>query len=58
MIDISISSGSGESDDVSILPEAFSAQQQVVFTNQPDLAFASSALATVLSEFTGVGSPE
>jgi hypothetical protein len=53
-----LSSGPGEADDLSVLPEAFPAEQQVVLAHQTDLAFASSALAAVLTEFTRVGSPE
>jgi hypothetical protein len=52
------SSGFGESDDISVLSETFSAQQKIIFADETDLTFASSALATVLSEFTGVSSPE
>ncbi len=58
MIKISISSSFGESDDFSVLPEAFPAEEKVVLTDQTDLALASSALATVLAEFARVGSPE
>jgi hypothetical protein len=58
MVYRSVSSGLGESDDLSVLPETFPAQQQVVLADQTDLALASSALSAVLSEFTGVGSPE
>jgi hypothetical protein len=53
----SVSSGPGEADDLPGLSKTFSAQQQVVFADQTDLAFASAALATVLSEFAGMGSP-
>jgi hypothetical protein len=52
------SSGLGESDDLSVLPEALPAEEQVVLADQTDLALASPAFATVLSEFTGVSSPE
>jgi hypothetical protein len=52
------SSRLGESNDFSVLPEAFSAEEKVVLADQTDLASASSALSAVLSEFTRVGSPE
>ena len=55
---ISVSSGLSESDDLSVLSEAFSAEEEVVLADQTDLASASSALAAVLAEFTRVGSPE
>jgi hypothetical protein len=57
-IQISASSGLGEADDFSVLPETFSAEKQVVFADETDLALASSALAAVLAEFARVGSPE
>jgi hypothetical protein len=47
-----------EANDLSVLPETFSAEQKVVLADQTDLALASSALAAVLSEFTRMSSPE
>lgn len=55
---IAVSSSLGESDDLSVLSEAFSAEEDVVLADQTDLTSASSALAAVLAEFTRVGSPE
>jgi|688.fasta_scaffold343917_1 hypothetical protein len=55
---IAVSSSFGESDDLSVLSEAFSAEEEVILADQTDLASASSALAAVLAEFTRVGSPE
>jgi len=52
------SSGFGETNDFSVLSETFSAEKEIVFADETDLAFASSALATVLSEFTWVSSPK
>ena len=48
----------GESNYISVLSETFSAEKKIVFTNKSNLAFASSALAAVLSKFTRMGSPE
>lgn len=58
VIKISASSGPGESDDLPVLSEAFPAEEEVVLADESDLAPASPALATVLAEFTRVGSPE
>jgi hypothetical protein len=55
---ISVSSGFGEADDLSVLPEALPAQEQVVLADETDLAPAAPALAAVLAELAGVGSPE
>ena len=52
------SSGSGESNDFSVLPEAFSAEEEVVLSDETHLEFAVSAFSTVLSEFSSVSSPE
>lgn len=52
------SSGFGESDDLSVLSETFSAKKKIIFADETDLAFASSAFATVLSECTRVSSPK
>ncbi len=57
-IDRSGSSGSGEADDFSVLSEAFSAQKEVVLSDEAHLAFAVSALSAILSESSGVGSPK
>ncbi len=48
----------GESNDISVLSETFSAEKEIIFTNKTNLTFASSALAAVLAEFTRMGSPE
>lgn len=48
----------GKSDDVSVLSEAFPAEKKVIFADKTNLAFASSALSAVLTEFTGMSSPE
>lgn len=53
-----MSSGPGEPDDLSVFPEAFPAEQQVVLADETDLAPAAPALAAVLAEFTRVGAPE
>ena len=47
-----------ESDDVSVLSEAFSAEQEIVFADETHLAGAGSALTAVLSIFSRVSSPE
>jgi hypothetical protein len=52
------SAGLGEADDFSVLAEAFPAEEQVVFADEADLAAAATALAAVLAELAGVGSPE
>ena len=52
------SSGSGESNDFSVLPEAFSAEEEVVLSDETHLAFAVSAFSAILSEFSSVSSPE
>ena len=52
------SSGSGEAYDFCVLSEAFSAEEQVVLSDETHLAFAVSALSAVFSEFSCVGSPE
>ena len=52
------SSGSGESDDFSVLSEAFSAEEEVVLSDEAHLALAVSAFSAILSEFSGVGSPK
>jgi hypothetical protein len=52
------SSGLGEADDFSVLAEALPAEEQVVLADETDLAAAAAALAAVLSELAGVGSPE
>jgi hypothetical protein len=43
------SSGFGESDDICILSEAFSAENKVVFSNETHLAFAVSTLSAIFS---------
>ncbi len=48
----------GEADDFSEVAETLPAEEQVVLADETDLAFAPAALAAVLAEFTGVGSPE
>ena len=53
-----MSSGLGEADNLSILPEALPAEEQVVLADETDLAPAAPALPTVLSELAGMGSPE
>lgn len=55
---ISCSSSLGKTDDFSILSEALPAQKQVILADETNLASASSAFTTVLSEFTRMGSPE
>ena len=57
MISIS-SSGSGESNDFCVLSEAFSAEEEVVLSDETHLALAVSAFSTVFSEFSSVSSPE
>jgi hypothetical protein len=52
------SSGSGESNDFSILSETLSAEEEVVLSDETHLALAVSAFSAVLSEFSGVSSPE
>jgi hypothetical protein len=52
------SSGSGESNDFSVLSKALSAEEEVVLSDQTHLALAVSAFSTVLSEFSCVSSPE
>ena len=52
------SSGSGESYDFCVLSEAFSAEEEVILSDQTHLAFAVSALSAILSEFSSVSSPE
>lgn len=52
------SSSLGEANDLSVLPETFSAEEKVVLADQTNLASASPALAAVLAEFTRVGSPK
>ncbi len=52
------SSGFGEADYFSVLSETFSAEKEIIFADETDLTFASSAFATVLSEFTRVSSPK
>ena len=47
-----------EANDFCVLAETFTAEDEVVLADKTDLAFAAAALATVLAEFTGVGSPE
>lgn len=54
----SFSFGFFESNDVGVLPEAFPAEQEVVFADKAHLAGAASALSAVLSVFSSVGSPE
>jgi hypothetical protein len=53
-----ISSGSGESYDFSILSEAFSAKEKVVFSDKTHLAFTVSAFSAIFTEFSCVSSPE
>jgi hypothetical protein len=56
--EINVSSGSGESDNLSVVSETLPAEEEVVFADETDLAGTSSALAAVFPEFTGVSSPE
>ena len=42
----------GESDDISVLSEAFSAEEEVVLSDETHLTFAVSAFSAVLSEFS------
>jgi hypothetical protein len=52
------SSGFCESDNLPKISKTFSAEKEIVFTDETRLTFASSALATILAKFTRVGSPE
>ncbi len=51
-MDMQISSGFGETYDFGILSEAFSAQDEVVFADEANLALASSAFSTIFSVFS------
>ena len=57
-IQIKCSSCFGEADDLCVLSEAFSAEKEIIFADESDLALASTAFTTVLAEFAGMGSPE
>jgi hypothetical protein len=48
----------GESDDVAVLSEAFSAEKEVILSDKTHLAFAVSTLSAIFSEFSSVSSPE
>jgi hypothetical protein len=57
-LQINASSSFGESDNLSEVSEAFSAEEEIVFADEAGLALAPAALAAVFAEFTGVSSPE
>ena len=52
------SSGFGESDNISVLSEAFSTEEEVILSDETHLAFAVSAFSAVFSIVSDVSSPE
>jgi len=52
------SSGFSEPNDVAVLSETFSAQKQIVFSDETHLAFAVSAFSAVFSVVSNVSSPQ
>ena len=57
-VDKSKSPGFGKSDDVTVLSETFSTEEEIVLSDQTHLASAVSAFSAILSEFSCVSSPE
>ena len=53
-----MSSGFGESNNFCVFSETLSAEEEVILSDESDLAGASSALSAVLAEFSRMGSPE
>jgi hypothetical protein len=52
------SSGFGESNDVTVFSETFSAEEEVILSDETHLAFTVSAFSAIFSEFSSVSSPE
>ena len=52
------SSGFSEPNDVAVLSETFSAQKQIIFSDETHLAFAVSAFSAVFSVVSNVSSPQ
>ena len=54
----SSSSGFGESNDVTVFSETFSAEEEIVLSDETHLASTVSAFSAIFSEFSSVSSPE